>query len=155
MKGLVFLGDHEIILRFALSGAFDALEAAHDVTYVARRSKDKLDGLGLESFLAAGRRAVEQISVYPERVGKWRELFNVSCVLYEDRSSSFAVRNAAVRMSTRFSSSSWTVRSAASLLLRSPISLTAHWNPRLAPDCEITAMLSMPAQNRSPSALFN
>lgn len=92
MKGFVFIGGSEFILRFCASGAFKVLESRHDLTYVVARSGEPMKDAGMDESLAAGRQKVERISVYPERFRRWHELFDVSCILYKDKSPSFAVR---------------------------------------------------------------
>ena len=92
MKGFVFISGSENVLRFWASGAFKALEACHDLTYVVLRSEGQLTTL-LNKSLADGRPKVKWVDYYPERFRRWQELFNISCILYEDRSPSFAVRN--------------------------------------------------------------
>jgi len=93
MKGFVFIYGSEVILRFWASGAFKALEACHDLTYVVLRSEEQLTEALLSEFTTLNRQRVKWVNYYPERFRRWQELFNASCILYEDKSPSFAVRN--------------------------------------------------------------
>ena len=91
MKGLVFISSSEIVLRFLSSGAFDALEKEHELTYVVLQSSDLLLQKDLQESVFEGRR-VRWIPLYLERFRRWNEQFDISCMLYKDRSPSFAVR---------------------------------------------------------------
>ncbi len=92
MKGFVFLHGNEIILRFLASDAFKSLETCHDLTYVILREGDLLTDAGLGEFLTVERQKVAWIPFYPERLRRWQEMFDISCILYKNKSSSFAVR---------------------------------------------------------------
>lgn len=95
MKGFVFiygLYGGEIILRFMASGAFKALEACHDLTYVVWHSGEPLGTVGIEESLTSGRHKVKWIPFNAERFRRWSDLFDLSCILYKDKSPSFAVR---------------------------------------------------------------
>ena len=91
MKGLVFISSSEIVLRFFGSGAFDALEEEHDLTYIVLQSSDLLLQKDLQESVFKGRK-VRWIPLYLERFRRWNEQFDISCMVYQDRSSSFAVR---------------------------------------------------------------
>ncbi len=91
MKGFVFIYGSEMILRFADSGAFDALAAAHDLIYVLLRS-DLIDSQ-MAAELDGRLPRVEWLPFYPGRFRRWEELFRISTIRYEDRSPSFAIRH--------------------------------------------------------------
>ncbi len=92
MKGFVCLFGSDAAWRFVANGAFDALEARHDVTYVALRWGELMERDGLAGLLAQGGRRVVWLPGYAHRTRQWAELFNISCITYQDRSPSFAVR---------------------------------------------------------------
>lgn len=90
MKGFVFIHDDEFFLRFVRTDAFTALEEHHDLTYVVLQSSEMCKQWG-DDFTDVLRK-VERLPFYPERFNLWIELFDVSCIRYRDRSSSFEVR---------------------------------------------------------------
>ena len=92
MKGFVFIYGSEIVLRFISTGAFSDLAKRHDLTYVALRSSSLLKEGGVDKQLSSDVQKLEWIPFYPGRFDRWCELFDISCVLYQDRSSSFQVR---------------------------------------------------------------
>jgi hypothetical protein len=92
MKGFVFLYGSEILLRFVQTGAFKALEQAHDITYIALESSVLMKDGGVEKSLGASLGRVEWIPFHEERFRKWVELFDISCIRFRDLSSSFEIR---------------------------------------------------------------
>ena len=92
MKGFVFLTGSEFLLRFIQTDAFKALEEEHDITYVALASSVVMKDGGVENSLVTTLKNVEWIPFYPNRFEKWVELFDVSCIRYQERSSSFQMR---------------------------------------------------------------
>ncbi|MBI4539324.1 MAG: hypothetical protein HY704_07445, partial [Gemmatimonadetes bacterium] len=91
MKGFVFVSGRESVLRFLASDAFAALEAGHELIYVVQPS-DLLTVPLLRELLGERPRRVEWVAYHPGRFRRWRDLFDVSCALYQDRSPSFRVR---------------------------------------------------------------
>jgi hypothetical protein len=92
MKGFVFIYGSEIVLRFISTGAFPDLAVKHDITYVALRSSYLLKEGGVDKQLSAELQKLEWIPFYPERFNRWSELFDISCIRYQDRSRSFQIR---------------------------------------------------------------
>jgi len=93
MKGFVFIYGKEIILRFLSSGALRELEQQHELIYVAMQSSALLKEGGVdESLKSAGLPKLEWIPFYPGRFEKWSQLFDTSCMLYQERSASFRTR---------------------------------------------------------------
>lgn len=93
MKGFVFVYGKEVILRFFSTTAFRELSKKHDLTFVALRSSSLLKEGGVDEFLSSEFPKLEWINFYPGRFNRWTELFNISCNLYQERSSSFQIRN--------------------------------------------------------------
>ena len=93
MKGFVFIYGSEVIMRFVATGAFSDLTAKHDLTYVALQSSTQTKEGGIGKSLSSGLQKVEWILFYPERFSRNAELFDISCIRYKDRSSSFQVRS--------------------------------------------------------------
>lgn len=92
MKGFVFIYGNEIVMRFVATGAFSELAARHDLTYVTLRSSTQMKEGGVDKTLSLGLQKVEWIPFYPGRFRRNAELFDISCIRYRDRSSSFRVR---------------------------------------------------------------
>ncbi len=92
MKGIVFVYGSEIVLRFVSTGAFRMLEAEHQITYVVLRSSTPGKDGGVDASLLSGQNRVEWVPFYPDRFERWIELFDISCLRYRDRSTSFQVR---------------------------------------------------------------
>ena len=84
---------NETSLRFLAGHAFEPIEAKYDISHVIVGTDRSSNMTSLEDELAGGRRKVVWIPFYPERYRRWEMMFDVSCVLHADRSSSFAVRN--------------------------------------------------------------
>jgi hypothetical protein len=91
MKGIVFLY-HQLVMRFVDNGAFDALEADHDITYAVVRLEDESDETRTAVEQSLQGRSVYWLPYREERLNQWFELFNISCYLYRDRSPSFRIR---------------------------------------------------------------
>lgn len=92
MKGFVFISAAEFFLRFAQAGAFTALEEHHDLVYVVLQSSEMVAKGQKGDSLTDDLRKVEWVPFYPERFRLWLELFDVSCIRFRDRSSSFEIR---------------------------------------------------------------
>lgn len=92
MKGFVFIFGNEVIPRFVESGAFNVLERRHELVYVVPGPADGRAPLVLNGQEASTPRTIMQAAFYPERDRRWDDLFELSCLVYQDRSSSFAVR---------------------------------------------------------------
>lgn len=92
MKGFVFLYGSEVLLRFVQTGAFKELEKKHDITYIALASSVLMKDGGVEHSLVSSLANVEWIPFYPNRFEKWCELFDISCIRYQERSISFQIR---------------------------------------------------------------
>ena len=94
MKGFVFIYGKEIFLRFISTNAFRELNQQHQLVYVAIKSSSLLSKEGGvdESLEAIGLPKLEWVPFYPGRFAKWVELFDTSCALYKDRSTSFQTR---------------------------------------------------------------
>ena len=93
MKGFIFLYGSEILLRFVKTNAFINLEARHDITYVAVSSSKMMKDGGVDSNFSSILSKVEWIPFYSERHRRWVELFDLSCIRFMDRSSSFKLRH--------------------------------------------------------------
>jgi hypothetical protein len=92
MKGFVFIFGSEIALRFIACGTFKALEKHHDLTYIVLRSEGLMPGGGIDDYLASELQKIEWVPFHPERLGIWRDLFSVSCILNRKKSPSFEIR---------------------------------------------------------------
>lgn len=93
-KGFVFIPGSEIPLRFLHAGAaFHKLEERHEIVYVPMRQDNSSKDPCLEEVVRKLDGKVRWINNHPSRTRKWRELFDVSCIIYRDRSPSFAVRH--------------------------------------------------------------
>jgi len=92
MKGFVFVQGGEIALRFLKENAFRRLQERHDIIYVALKTGKPERDSGLDETLSEFKEKVVWTKYYPHRFKKWRELFNVSCIYYKDKSPSFDVR---------------------------------------------------------------
>lgn len=92
MKGFVFIYGSEIFWRFVQTGAFTVLEEHHDIVYVVLQSSKMVAKGKRAGGLIDDLRKIEWIPFYPERFRLWVELFDVSCIRFRDRSSSFEVR---------------------------------------------------------------
>lgn len=92
-KGIVFIPNQEIVLRFMASGAFEALEASHELVFAFLQ----IDGMPpenrLRSYFSAVETRLEWLPFYAGRQTRWKRLFDISCILYQDKSASFQVRN--------------------------------------------------------------
>ena len=91
-KGFVFIYGSEVVLRFITTDAFSVLERTFDITYVVLRSSELVGEGQLEGGEGSIRRKVRWIPFDGERTRRWSELFDVSCIYYKERSSSFQVR---------------------------------------------------------------
>ena len=89
-KGMVFIPSGAEVQRFLYSGAFDALQSRYDLTYLLLDPDSKYGTKIDRSRL--GSSAFKYIPFREDRFEKWVELFNVSCVAYEEKSCSFGIR---------------------------------------------------------------
>jgi len=90
MRGLVFISTGEDVQRFLYSGAFEAIQAKHNLAYVFADPQSRR-GIKLDiGSLMLPR--VEYIPFHQKRFDKWVELFDVACVAYQDSSPSFMIR---------------------------------------------------------------
>jgi len=85
--------DREVFLRFVAGDAFRVLGTKHDLTYVMVANRKSLDNTALTQNLQSSGKQVIWVPFNPERFKRWKELFDISCILHESRSSSLAVRN--------------------------------------------------------------
>jgi hypothetical protein len=86
---LVFLPSNNEVQRFVLSGAFDGLAVARQLHYVlpvneADAIRRAAPAITLENSSV--------LTVPPERLKKWSEVFQAACVHYAHLSPSFAIR---------------------------------------------------------------
>lgn len=90
MRGFIFIYGSEIVLRFLAGRAFQELEKVHDLTFVFVRSSDLVSEATINEDLIKGK--VEWVPLRHERFRRWNEQFDISYILHQDKSSSFAVR---------------------------------------------------------------
>ena len=92
MKGFVCLFGSDAVWRFMTNRVFAPLETRHEVTYVALRWGELMTQASRNGDLESDGRKVVWLPGYSHRNKRWNELFNISCITHQDRSSSFAVR---------------------------------------------------------------
>ena len=95
MSKLVVCLTTQTIVRFLETGALDALEQVHEVVY-AVAILDEKEILRLRNsevgHVFTPDRRFEWLPIYSKRFQQWNELFNISCIIHRDLSSSFRVR---------------------------------------------------------------
>jgi hypothetical protein len=90
MKGLVFVDDSELGMRFAVASAFAELSRRHSITLVNVRTAPGTNRVGLR-FAQDGLRTLD-VQQHEGRLERWNELFDVSCVRHRALSPSFEER---------------------------------------------------------------
>ena len=90
MKGLVFVDDNEIGMRFAVASAFAELSRRHAITIVNMRTAPGTSQVGAR-FARDGLRTLE-LEQYEGRFVRRNDLFDLSCVRFRALSPSFEER---------------------------------------------------------------
>src|SRR5687767_5760703 len=90
MKGLVFVDDSELGMRFAVASAFVELSRRHSIIVVIVRTAPGTNRVGAR-FEQDGLRTIH-IQQHEGRWLRWSELFDLSCVRYRALSPSFDER---------------------------------------------------------------
>lgn len=90
MKGLVFVDDSELGMRFAVASAFAELSRRHSIQIVVVRTPPGSDQVGAR-FARDGLKTID-VPQYEGRWLRWSELFDVSCVRFRTLSPSFDER---------------------------------------------------------------
>jgi hypothetical protein len=90
MKGLVFVDDSELGMRFAVSSAFAELARRHSIKVMVVRTPPGSDQVGAR--LARDGLTTIDVPQYGGRWSRWSELFDISCVRFRELSPSFEER---------------------------------------------------------------
>jgi hypothetical protein len=90
MKGLVFVDDSELGMRFAVASAFVELSRRHSIQVVVVRTPPGSDQVGAR-YAQDGLKTID-IPQYEGRWLRWSELFDISCVRFRALSPSFDER---------------------------------------------------------------
>lgn len=93
MKGCVLLHSPETVQRFVAHGAFERLCRNHDIFFVGLLSSELLSDEFVRKHAPHPIGDIFWIPYRNERFQVWHELFNISCIRFEDRSPSFKVRH--------------------------------------------------------------
>jgi CDP-glycerol glycerophosphotransferase (TagB/SpsB family) len=90
MKGLVFVDDSELGMRFAVASAFVELSRRHSIRIVVVRTPPGSEQVGAR-YAQDGLKTID-IPQYEGRWLRWSELFDISCVRFRTLSPSFDER---------------------------------------------------------------
>lgn len=90
MKGLVFVDDSELGMRFAVTSAFVELSQRHSIQIVIVRTPPGSAQVGAR-FARDGLQTID-VPQYEGRWSRWSELFDISCVRFRELSPSFDER---------------------------------------------------------------
>jgi hypothetical protein len=90
MKGLVFLDDSELGMRFAVASAFSELARRHSITIVNVRTGPGTRRVGAR-FAEDGLCSID-VPQHEGRLARWTELFELSCIRFRELSPSFEER---------------------------------------------------------------
>jgi len=93
MKGIVVLNGISMVHRFLGKDAFRNLEAEHELVFAILGDSAQIrKDLSASGLRLLDNHRVVWLRFYQSRFKHWLTLFNISCILYQDKSSSFKVR---------------------------------------------------------------
>lgn len=153
---LVFLPNTNELQRFVLSGAFDELDAHHDIHYVVSSSDLPKMREAAPEKLTEARTIV--LDIAPERYAAWSELFQAACFQYADISPSFAIRasfglsSPRARLLKRVPPAAWSAANRGASMLSATRLLPKHLRSRLK---HVAAVFDEAVKNTKGFAYLN